>query len=394
MENWLLEIGKAFVRLLLNPLLYWFVLITFFASLSRIKQERKQFGRKIYPIFDEWYGQRLRGILFGLLISIVLTALGVGLHPLMLAGVVCITILVTLSKRFTLLSSAYTFGINAIIILFLPYYQSYLPSLFQAELTQIDWVIFIALMGIFLIIEGLMISSVTRDQTFPELITSSRGKIVGRHRFKKIMLVPLFFIWPIGSLSLISSWWPVIEWNGLPFGIIIFPFLIGFDFSIVGGLPTKVAKRNGEYPLLLGFLVVALSLMSYYVKVLSIVSVLVAIVGREFISYRIKTKDQQQVPLFSPLSDGLKVLAVLPGTPAIELGLIPGDTIKKVNGQNVITPTEFYQALQINRAFCKIDIIDERGEIRFAQRAFYQGEHHELGVIFAESHQERMAESI
>ncbi len=394
MENWLLEIGKAFVRLLLNPLLYWFVLITFFASLSRIKRERKQFGRKVYPIFDEWYGQRLRGLLFGLLISIGLTVLGVGLHPLMLAGIVCLTMLFTVSKRFTLLSSAYIFGFTAIILLFLPFYQSYLPSLFQTELTQIDWVIFTTLMGIFLIIEGLMISSVTRDQTFPELINSSRGKVVGQHRFKKIILIPLFFIWPIGSLSIVSNWWPVIEWSGLPFGLIIFPFIIGFDFSVAGGLPTKVAKRNSEYPLLLGFLIVALSLMSYYVKILTIVSVLVAIVGREFISYRLKIKDQQQPPLFSPLSNGLKVLAILPGTPAIELGLIPGDTIKKVNGRSVATPTEFYQALQINRAFCKLDIIDERGEIRFAQRAFYQGEHHELGVIFVENHQERMAESI
>src|SRR5699024_8284454 len=177
-------------------------------------------------------------------------------------------------------------------------------------------------------------------------------------------------------------------------GLIIFPFLIGFDFPIAGGLPTKVAKRYSEYPLLLGFLIVALSLMSYYVKILTLVTVLVAIVGREFISYRLKLKDQQQLPLFSPLPNGLKVLAILPGTQAIELGLIPGDTIKKVNGQDVATPTEFYQALQINRAFCKLDIIDERGELRFAQRAFYQGEHHELGVIFVENHQDRMKQSV
>ncbi|HHU18957.1 MAG TPA: PDZ domain-containing protein [Bacilli bacterium] len=394
MENWLLEIGKAFIRLLFNPLLYWFILITFFASLSRIKRERKQFGRKIYPLYDEWYGQRLKSLVFGLLLSIGMTVLGVGIHPLMLAGIVCMTILFTLTKRFTLLSSAYVFGFTAIMILFLPYYQSYLPSLFQNEITQMDWVIFTTLMGILLIIESLMISSVSRDQTFPELINSSRGKIVGQHRYKKIALIPLLFIWPVGSLSFISNWWPVIEWNGLPFGLIIFPFLIGFDFPIAGGLPTKVAKRYSEYPLLLGFLIVALSLMSYYVKILTLVTVLVAIVGREFISYLLKTKDQQQLPLFSPLPNGLKVLAILPGTPAIELGLIPGDTIKKVNGQDVATPTEFYQALQINRAFCKLDIVDERGELRFAQRAFYQGEHHELGVIFVENHQDRMKQSV
>ena len=391
MENWLLEMAKAFVRLLLNPLLYWFILLTLFASLYRIKYERKYFGRKIYPLFDEWYGQRFRGLLFGLIISICLAILGVGIHPLMLAGVTCFTILFTLSRRFTWLSSAYTFGFTAIILLFLPYYQSYLPTVLQHDLTQMDWVVFTTLMGLFLIIESLMISSVQRDQTFPELFTSPRGKVVGLHRLKKISFIPLLLIWPIGSLTITSSWWPVFEWHEMPFGLIIFPMIIGFDFTVGSGLPTKAAKRYSEYPLLLGLLVVAISLMSYYVHVLSLVSVIVAIVGHEFISYRFKIKDQQQPYLFTPLPEGLRILAILPSTPAVELGLIPGDTIKRVNGQDVSTPREFYQALHINRAFCRIEVIDDRGEVRFAQRAFYQGEHHELGVIFIESHEDRMA---
>lgn len=390
MESWLLEIGKAFIRFLLNPLLYWFVLITMFASFSRIKRERKSFGRKVYPMFDEWYGQRLKGIIYGLLISIVMILLGIGLHPLMLVFIIIFTMVFTLNKRFAWLSSAYTYGFTAIILLFYPYYQTYLPSLFNTELTQIDWVIFTTLMGIFLIIEGLMISSVSRDQTFPELTESARGKIVGQHRLKKMALIPLIMFWPVGSLSIISGWWPILEWNDLPYGLIIFPILIGFDFTVSGAIPTKAAKRYSEYPILLGFLVVALSLLSYYVEILSLVSVIIAIVGREWIAYRFKLKDRQSLPLFTPLSDGLRVLAVLPGTPAVELGIITGDTIKKVNGQAVSTTKDFYHALQSNRAFCKLDIVDERGEIRFAQRAFYQGEHHELGVIFARSHQERM----
>ncbi|WP_440896320.1 PDZ domain-containing protein [Amphibacillus sp. Q70] len=392
MESWLLEIGKAIIRLLLNPLLYWFIIITILASLARIKRERNDFGRKIYPIFDELYGQRLRGILFGLLISIVMMVLGVGLHPILLLGVILFTILFTLNKKFTWLSSAYTFGFTTIVLLFFPYYRDMLPPLLRAELTQMDWVIFTTLMGAFLIIEGLMISSVARDQTFPELITSSRGKTAGQHRLKKLTLVPLIMFWPIGSLSIVSDWWPVIEWNEMPFGLIIFPVIIGFDFTVRSGIPTKVAKRYSEFPLLLGFLVIALSLMSYYIKIFSLVCILVAIIGREWLAYQMKTKDQNQPPIFSPLTTGLKILAVLPGTPAVDLGLMVGDTIVKVNGQAVSNPTEFYHALQINRAFCKLDVVDERGEVRFTQRAFYEGEHHELGVIFVENHQERMAE--
>src|SRR5699024_6101406 len=179
MESWLFEIGKAIIRFLLNPLLYWFILITTLASLKRIKQERNQFGRKIYSLFDEWYGQRIRGLISGLIISTVMIVLGLSLHPIFLTGIILFTILFSLNKKFTWLSSAYTFGFTAITLLFFPYYRDLLPSLFQAELTQMDWIIFTTLMGVLLIFESLMISSIRQDQTFPELFTSSRGKTVG-----------------------------------------------------------------------------------------------------------------------------------------------------------------------------------------------------------------------
>ncbi len=44
----------------------------------------------------------------------------------------------------------------------------------------------------------------------------------------------------------------------------------------------------------------------------------------------------------------------------------------------------FYQALQKSGAFFKLDIIDDAGEVRFVQSAFYEGDHHELGLIFTE----------
>src|SRR5699024_11153999 len=125
---------------------------------------------------------------------------------------------------------------TAITLLFFPYYRDLLPSLFQAELTQMDWIIFTTLMGVLLIFESLMISSIRQDQTFPELFTSSRGKTVGQHRLKKLTMIPLLMLWPVGSLSIVSDWWPVIEWKGQTFGLIIFPILIGVEFTVKSGL--------------------------------------------------------------------------------------------------------------------------------------------------------------
>ena len=63
------------------------------------------------------------------------------------------------------------------------------------------------------------------------------------------------------------------------------------------------------------------------------------------------------------------------------MGLQIGDVIRTVNGVQVQTTQQYYEALQLNRAYCKLEVIDDQGENRLVNRALYEGEHHELGVI-------------
>ncbi|WP_017472452.1 PDZ domain-containing protein [Amphibacillus jilinensis] len=391
MELWFIEIAKGLGRFLLNPLLYWFIIITALASLTRIKEERQSFGSKIYPIFDEMYGQRLNGILFGLILSVAIMLLGLSLPNLMLLAIIFFTMLFSINKKFTWLSSAYTFGFTAIILLFSPYYHDLLPSFLQGEITALDWVTFTTIMGLFIVIEALMMRSIEHDQTFPEIFKGARGKVIGQHRLKRITLIPIIMFWPVGTLEFTTDWWPVIELNGTSYGLMIFPFVIGFEHVIRATLPTKAAKRFSQYLFILGLLVIATALLGYYIGLFSLVSVIVALVGREWLAYRLKMKDQQLPALFNPTEKGIKVLAILPGSPAVDLGLVVGDTVVKVNGVPITDPNDFYQALQNNRAFCKLDVIDERGEIRFVQRALYEHEHYQLGLVFTIDHQKKLA---
>ena len=64
-----------------------------------------------------------------------------------------------------------------------------------------------------------------------------------------------------------------------------------------------------------------------------------------------------------------------------KMGLQIGDVIRTVNGVQVQTTQQYYEALQLNRAYCKLEVIDDQGENRLVNRALYEGEHHELGVI-------------
>lgn len=382
METWLIELAKGIGRFFLNPLLYWFFIITFFASLSRIKRERKNFGTKILSLFDELRYSWKISLLMGLLLSIIMVVAGLSLHYFMIAGLILFTILFSIGRKFTWLSAAYTFGFTYIAFLFSPYFISYLPDSWNTEISSNQWVTFTILMGIFILIEAINMLRMQQDESFPEIKRGSRGKMVGQHRVKKISLVPFVSLLPAGLITPFAEWWPIVSIGDNEFGLIFIPILVGFEHVIRGSVPIKATRAYGQSLLILGLITIGVSVAGYYMDIFTLVGVVIAIIGREFLSLRFRQSDQRKAGFFKSEENGLKVLGIIPETPADKIGLIIGEKIIKVNGQVVSTEQEFYEALQINSAYCKLDIRDLRGEIRFAQRALYQGEHYELGIIF------------
>src|SRR5690625_6374894 len=126
------------------------------------------------------------------------------------------------------------------------------------------------------------------------------------------------------------------------------------------------------------------ALASLYYPVLSFIAILIAILGKEYVTYRHKLKDRQKSPFFTPLNRGVKVLAIKPNGPAERLGIAVGETILKVNGQSIENTNEFYEALQNSGAFFKLDVLDVYGEIRFVTSVFFEQDYYDLGITFTE----------
>src|SRR5699024_2547851 len=126
----------------------------------------------------------------------------------------------------------------------------------------------------------------------------------------------------------------------------------------------------------------AISIVAYWIPWLSFVTVLLAIIGRTYISYRFRSGENKRLPYFHPSDHGLKVLAVIPGTPADKLDVLVGETVIKVNGKKINSPDGFYNALQTDRANFKLNVLDEKEEVRIVQGALYEDDHHQLGLIF------------
>lgn len=382
MESWLLELVKGIGKVFLNPLLYWSVLLVFIVGHRRIQQERIYFGFKIFDIFSEWKNTWMISIVLGLFISLFTVGIGLVFSYEMILLLSVVVIIMSLTFKLSMLSASYTIGITYILLLLSPLLLGSQTMIDPQLFAMTDFTSVVLLLGVFLIVEAILLGRVKREETFPTLSLSDRGVWIGQHHLKKLSVLPFFVLVPTGMITPFAAFWPYFTIGGESYSLLLVPFLIGFDYIVRGSLPQEAAKKLAKSFYVLGLVVIVLAVGSIYLSWLSMVAVLVAILGREYINYKHRTADKSKNAYFSQVESGLKVLAVTPGTPGDRLGILVGETIMKVNGQKINSVKEFYVALQESGAYFKIDIIDDANEVRFVQSALYEGDHHKLGLVF------------
>lgn len=380
---WLIELATAIGKLFFNPLLYWSIILVLVVGYKRIKAERKNFGLKVYDMFAEW--KHTLGLAIG--IGIFMTALNLGIGMVfsyeMIVLLTIVIICLSLTFRLSLLSSSYTIGISYLLLLIMPMLIQKQPFLPTKLFSNINFTGLTTLLGFFLLTEAYMLNRLKSKETFPELVQSDRGRWVGQHRLKKLVMVPFFTLVPTGMISSFAPFWPYLPLgNEETYSLVLVPFLFGFDYAVRGNLPSMETIKLSKQIFGLALIVILLAVGSIFIAPLSLVAVVVAILGREFINFKHRVKDREKKPYFYQSKQGIQVLGIIPGTPADRLQVLIGETITKVNGIKISNETEFYRALQESGASFKIDVLDHNGEVRFVQSAIYAGDHHELGFLF------------
>ncbi|TRM13133.1 PDZ domain-containing protein [Lentibacillus cibarius] len=380
-ETWLTELWRGIGRFFVNPLVYWTVILIVFAGVRRIRKERKDFGLKLFDLFAEWRNTWLTSVGFSLLLSAFALGVGIVFSKETILMLAIVTIVLSFSFRFTLLSPVYTIGISYLLLLLLPFVldgQTFADISFSSSVNFVGLALLLALL---LMAETVLLIQNSRSRTFPELKPGRRGLWIGVHHLKKVGFIPFFVLIPTGSITSFASFWPSLTLNGEMYSLALVPFVIGFDHIAQGTLPKKGAKAIARRVLILGLIVLFLAVGSVYAGWLSLAAIFIGIIGREYINYRHRMKDQAKVPFFNKNERGVKVLAVIPDTPAARLGITVGETITKANGKRINDMESFYYALQESGAFFKLEITGNNGEVRFVQSALYEEDHHELGVI-------------
>ncbi|MCQ6275716.1 PDZ domain-containing protein [Bacillus sp. V3B] len=384
--EWVIELLKGLEKLILNPVFYYVFFLAAMLGISRVKRERKSFHVRAENAYFELRQLLPLGIGIGLILSVVVIGLGLVIPIETIIFIALFTLLWSFLAKVRLLSPIYTVGFAFFATLFFlrqkwsfPFIQSQTPEWSPMILPAIS-----VLVCLLIVAEGIFILRNGSKGTSPKLIKSKRGLQVGVHEAKRLWMLPVFLIIPGEALSAPFEWWPIFSIAGETYSLMLVPFAIGFSQQVQGMLPVKAIKQVGRKVIVFGILLTCLSAVGYWYPLASIVVVALAIIGREVISMRQRLFEDSLPFYFSKRNHGLMILGVIPNSPAAKMGLGVGELITKANGVSINNEESFYEALQKNRAHCKLEVLDVNGQIRFVQRALYEGDHHELGILFVQ----------
>nr|WP_194382802.1 S1C family serine protease [Bacillus mojavensis] len=378
----------------LHPLFWFFVIVSLAFGYVRIKRERKTFHTRIADIYDELKFTYTKGLIPGILLSIVLGVLGISIPLGILAIIAVMTAAAALTLRANWMSAAYIVSVSMLIGFGLQVNQTepFLDRFPQGF--AVVWPALAVFLGLLVIAEGAVAYRSAHVKTSPGLVVSSRGLPIGQQLANRIWLLPLFILVPGNGIESHLSWWPVFSVPGGSFHFLWIPYFVGFGQRVQGSLPETSIRITAKRVCILGLIVSALGAASLLWTPLAGAAVCAAVLGRIFLSVKQRINDNTAPFYFSKRDQGLMVLGIIPNTPAEDLELKIGEIITKVNGVPVKHVSDFYEALQRNRAYVKLEIIGLNGEIRFDQRASYEGEHHELGILFVKDDREGEAAAL
>ncbi|WML59074.1 PDZ domain-containing protein [Neobacillus sp. PS2-9] len=383
-QIWLVELLKGTGKLFLHPVLYYLVFLSGILGVMRVKRERKNFHIRAHDAYFELRQLFSPGVLMGLVLSVIIVAAGITVPFAAILLIAGFTFIWSLTTNVRLMSPVYTAGAAFFTIILMAENNWSIPFFSKAFHSISDKVYpsVVIVMGLLLIAEGMLILKNGSKGTSPKLAISKRGQNVGVHEVMRLWMLPLFLLIPGDALHLPFDWWPVFHLGAKEYSIILVPFAIGFQQQIKGMLPKEAIQLHGRRVIGLGVFISILSVTGYWYPLSSIVIAAIAVIGRELITLMSVLKDDNLPFYFSKKNNGLMIIGIIPESPASKMGLKVGEIISRVNGAQVRDEGTFYEALQKNRAHCKLDVLDTNGEVRFVQRALFEGDHHELGILF------------
>ena len=380
-------LATALGRFIINPVVYTTLLLAVLLGYRRVKRERSHFHIRIQHGATEVKSAIKESLGYALIVSFITVGAGLVVPTTFLLYVTFATFVLSLTFVVASLSPMYTVAL-ALVSMALVNWQQWPTYLGDGVITG-ALVPIVLVTGLALIIEGTLIRKTYAHGLTPVLQKTKRGLHAIVYRLRKIWLLPIAIVVPSGPLQAVLPYWPQFTLGMSDFSIVLVPLVIGTAMTSRRRMPMDVFNGYGKAVVTLGVLLVASAVIVYYVPAMFYVVIGIGVVLRMALSIVFVWRERADSYAVAPSAKGIMIAAVLPDSPAERMGLQLGECIVKVNGQPVTNEDELYEALQINAAYCKLEVMDYRQEVRQTQQAIFAEDHYRIGILAADPHGRR-----
>ncbi len=390
--NVLREAGQAIIGLFTLPYFYIAVALVWWHASQGVTLQRKLFHVRLYGSLNLTLTRLAAGVAVGIVLSLAGLGAGAGFTSETLLFLwIAMGLLALFRLRYICL--AYAAGALGLLQTLSRWtgidstQGTYADTAQTLYAIDVPGLLFLA--GMLHIAEGFLVRLQGSKLAIPLFLQGKRGKPMGAYTLSGIWPIPLLWLIPAAGDGFALPWTPIFGIGGetSSWGLLAFPVIIGFSDRTITRWPEEKARASGNMLMLYGVVIAALAVGAEFWSPLAVIAAIAAFALHEGLLMASRWLEKGRNPLFSQDGTGVKVLAVLPDTPAAEMGFQSGEVIKKVNGINVRTKEDLHAALQRQSAFCKLEVANREGHIKFLQRARYAGEHYQLGLILAPDEQ-------
>lgn len=322
--------------------------------------EKLIMGKNTFSAFELTVSQVVMGIFGGVLVSLILTYLGVSFYEssnIFIIFIISVGLIFINPKVGSFSYSGTILGLISILFYFLSMALDK-PSLNVMNLDITNLIIVIAVMHF---VEGILVIFDGKRGAIP-VFSGRDKKIIGGFAYERQWILPMIILLMVqasqsdlmtGSAVNTPQWWPLINHEE---NLVLFATMMIGALPIFSALNYKAAtftRSKGKKPIVSGLLiciysifVVSLSQFGNMNKFLDVTLLLLIVLGHEVLNRVEKAMELKGKPKYVSCEDGVCVLDVAPNSIAKEMGLCPGDIILAVNEEKVVKDEVIFKFLE------------------------------------------------
>ena len=362
---------------LLTPVLWLGILYVIISYNQRINKERKQFRVAINKDFYEGRNFIKYGLLFFVIGSLISMILGLTLPTNSVYIYQILVVLAFLINGFSTTSMLLVMTAAGILELVVPRFITFFGDVFP-EISGPSWLL---LIFISILADYYLTRNMKKHPLSPRIKSGKRGRNIATYLGRETVVFPLLVLIPSGTLSSTLNFWPVFNISNQKFSLILFPIFISTSVKVIKRAKERVIQDKLKNTELLLDLTFVLIVLTKFMSKLFLISLIILTVVSIFFEIKLRKKEKDANSWYVETDEGIRIISVQPETPAAKMKLQPGDVILTCNNRVVNSEEEFYQALQLNSAYCHVKVRTYEGDLRIAESAIFMDSPHEIGLI-------------